>query len=132
MEDIQEQIKHWNDGLAENAAVNYRMVHNPDRCVQCGLCVAFCPCYVLETGEEGTAQAGYPVFAHPEKCVGCTTCAGNCPQRALSIEALTDVEYDPFADESHAEPISAELQQQYAEWQRIITEKLDLRWQPVA
>ena len=40
--------------------------------------------------------------------------------------------YDPFADEPRAEPISRELREQYAEWQRVIMEKLGLRWQPVA
>ena len=64
--------------------------------------------------------------------MGCTTCAGNCPQRALSVEATGDAVYDPFADEPRAEPISRELPEQYAEWQRVIMEKLGLRWQPVA
>lgn len=128
MEDIQEQIKHWNDDLAENATVDYRMSCNTDRCVKCGLCVAFCPCYVLEEDEDG-----HPWAAHPEKCVGCTTCAGNCPQRALTIEAIGDAHYvDPFADEPKAEPINAERQAEFAEYQRIIMEKLDLRWKPVA
>ena len=57
---------------------------------------------------------------------------GNCPQRALLVEATGDATYDPFADEPRAEPISRELQDQYAQWQRVIMEKLGLRWQPVA
>ena len=106
---------------------DYRIANDPDRCVACGLCIAFCPCEVLEADEEG-----HPFAARIEDCVGCTTCAGNCPQRALSVEATGDAVYDPFADEPRAEPISRELREQYAEWQRVIMEKLGLRWQPVA
>ena len=106
---------------------DYRIVNDPNRCVKCGLCIAFCPCEVLEADEEG-----HPFAARIEDCVGCTTRAGNCPQRALSVEATGDAVYDPFADEPRAEPISRELREQYAEWQRVIMEKLGLRWQPVA
>ena len=106
---------------------DYRIVNDPNRCVKCGLCIAFCPCEVLEADEEG-----HPFAARIEDCVGCTTCAGNCPQRALSVEATGDAVYDPFADEPRAEPIARELHEQYAEWQRVIMEKLGLRWQPVA
>ena len=106
---------------------DYKIENDNKRCVQCELCVAFCPCNVLELDENG-----YPYAAHPDLCVGCTTCSGNCPQRALLVEAIGDAKYDPFADEPRAEPISRELSAQYAEWQRIIMEKLDLRWQPIA
>lgn len=111
--------------MADEAS--YSITNDPHRCVQCGLCVAFCPCDVLEVNDEG-----YPFAAHPENCVGCTTCSGNCPKRALLVEARGDATFDPFVDEPRAEPIPAELREQYAEWQRVIMEKLGLRWQPVA
>lgn len=106
---------------------DYRILHDANRCVKCGLCVAFCPCDTIEIGEEG-----YPIVVNIDTCVGCQTCSGNCPQRALTVEATGDAVYDPFADEDRAEPIGDELHKQYAEWQRIIMEKLGLRWQPVA
>ena len=106
---------------------DYTITNDASRCVQCGLCVAFCPCNVLEFNEEG-----YPYAAHPEKCVGCTTCSGNCPKRALLVEATGDATYNPFADEDRAEPISDELHAEYAELQRSIMQSLGLRWQPVA
>lgn len=106
---------------------DYTITNDANRCVQCGLCVAFCPCDVLEFNEEG-----YPYAAHPEKCVGCTTCSGNCPKRALLVEATGDATYNPFADEDRAEPISDELHAEYAELQRSIMQSLGLRWQPVA
>lgn len=105
----------------------YTMTHNENACVKCGLCVAFCPCNVLETGD-----AGYPVSAHPENCVGCMTCSGNCPQRALSIESNGEEEFNPFQDEERAKPISKDEHAQYAQLQQTIMEKLDLRWQPIA
>lgn len=106
---------------------DYRILHDDDRCVKCGLCVAFCPCNVLEMNDEG-----FPYGAHPDQCVGCQTCSGNCPQRALTIEATGDAVYDPFTDEPRAEPLDKERRAELAEYQRIIMDKLDLRWQPVA
>lgn len=106
---------------------DYRILHDADRCVKCGLCVAFCPCDVLEIGKEG-----YPVVVDAEPCVGCMTCSGNCPQRALTVEATGDAVYDPFADEPRAEPLDRKRRSEFAEYQRVIMEKLGLRWQPVA
>lgn len=108
-------------------AVNYRIVNDAARCMRCGLCVAFCPCEVLEADEDG-----HPHAAHPELCVGCTTCAGNCPTRALAVECIGDAAFDPCADEERAEPIDAGQQRTYAELQASIMESLGLRWQPVA
>ncbi len=106
---------------------DYRITNDSARCVQCGLCVAFCPCDVLEMNEEG-----YPFAAYPEQCVGCTTCAGNCPKRALLVEATGDATFDPFADEERAEPLDEGRREELAGYQRAIMEALDLRWQPVA
>ncbi len=106
---------------------DYKITNDPARCVRCGLCVAFCPCYVLEADEEG-----YPFAAHPDQCVGCTTCAGNCPKRALLVEATGDATFDPYAGEERAEPLAAARLEELAGYQRAIMEALDLRWQPVA
>ena len=107
----------------------YKITNDPDRCVKCGLCVAFCPIpNVLEVGPEG-----YPQVVNAKDCVGCQTCSGNCPKRAISVEALNaDAEYDPFADEPRAEPISKERQHEFKELQQSIMQSLGLRWQPVA
>ena len=107
---------------------DYRISHDPQACVKCGLCVAFCPIPgILEVGEDG-----FPVVVDAQECVGCQTCSGNCPKRALAVEATGDAAFDPFADEPRAEPVDAETKELYAGWQRICMEKLGLRWQPVA
>ncbi len=106
---------------------DYKITNDHDRCLRCGLCIAFCPCEILEADEDG-----YPYAVRIEDCVGCMTCSGNCPQHALVVEATGDATYDPFADEPRAEPIEKDLHEQYEQWQNTIMEKLDLRWQPVA
>lgn len=107
---------------------DYQITHNADACVKCGLCVAFCPIpNVLEVGEDG-----YPHVVDAEPCVGCQTCSGNCPKRALAVEATGDATFNMDGDEERAEPISADEQRQYAQWQKDIMESLGLRWQPVA
>lgn len=105
----------------------YNIINDPARCVKCGLCIAFCPCDVLEANEDG-----YPFAAYPDNCVGCTTCSGNCPTRALLVESIGDAEFNPFANEPRSPEISKEQHDRYAELQRTIMEKLGLRWQPVA
>lgn len=107
---------------------DYSFTCDVDRCVKCGLCIAFCPCELIEADENGN-----PFAARPEDCVGCKTCAGNCPQRALSVEATGDgAAFDPFSGEERAVPISEDRQQELAALQGQIMGALDLRWQPVA
>ncbi len=109
------------------STIDHRIINDAERCVRCGLCVAFCPCEVLEMNEEG-----YPYAAHPELCVGCKTCSGNCPMRALTVEAIGDASFDPYADEPRSEPIGEEKRREYAGFQESIMKSLGLRWQPVA
>lgn len=107
---------------------DYKITNDFDRCMKCGLCVAFCPIPgVLEQAEDG-----HPVVMDAEPCVGCQTCSGNCPARALLVESIGDAQFDPFADEPRADPIPEDLQKHYAQIQDTVMEKLGLRWQPVA
>ena len=41
---------------------DYKITNDPDRCVKCGLCIAFCPCEVLEADDEGRPFAAAGAF----------------------------------------------------------------------
>ena len=49
-------------------------------CKKCGICVAFCPHDVLDTGEDG-----YPFVKDPERCTGCDLCEIRCPDFAIVV-----------------------------------------------
>lgn len=50
-------------------------------CKDCGICVAFCPAHVFETGGRGE-----PVIARPDDCTGCQLCVLRCPDLAVDVE----------------------------------------------
>lgn len=50
---------------------------NPDRCIQCGLCVKTCAMGHLRMTEEGPAATGRGA------CMGCLQCAAVCPRNAV-------------------------------------------------
>jgi 2-oxoglutarate ferredoxin oxidoreductase subunit delta len=52
----------------------------PAWCKKCGICVAFCPKNVLDTGPDGG-----PVPARPEDCIRCHMCELRCPDFAISV-----------------------------------------------
>jgi len=52
----------------------------PAWCKKCGICVAFCPTNVLDTGPDGG-----PVPARPEDCILCHMCELRCPDFAISV-----------------------------------------------
>ncbi|MCQ2752027.1 MAG: DUF169 domain-containing protein [Coriobacteriales bacterium] len=105
---------------------DYKIIHDSDKCLKCGLCVAFCPNDCLEMTDAG------PKVIDIENCVGCMTCNGNCQVKALQVEALTDAIFDPYKDEKRAPKIDDTLQTQFKEWEEACIEALNLRWKPVA
>lgn len=50
-----------------------------DWCVNCGICVAFCPTGVLARKPDGS-----PYVKNPEKCIHCETCDRLCPNFAIT------------------------------------------------
>lgn len=121
------QVQMWADTGSGSDAVDYRITNDHDRCARCGLCVAFCPCEVLEADEEG-----YSFAARPELCVGCTTCAGNCPARALTVESVSGAAFEADDGEERARPLDDARRAELASYQASIMQSLGLRWQPVA
>ena len=58
--------------------VNKPEVSN-DRCVSCGLCVAYCPEAAVTQGEDRKPVIDYRF------CKGCGICAYECPQKAIEM-----------------------------------------------
>lgn len=52
-------------------------------CKGCGICIAFCPQQVFETGEEGV-----PLVVRPEKCTACRWCEIHCPDQAIVVTKI--------------------------------------------
>ncbi len=52
-----------------------------DWCKACGICVAFCPATVFESGKDSK-----PVIINADACTGCQFCEIHCPDFAISIE----------------------------------------------
>jgi Pyruvate/2-oxoacid:ferredoxin oxidoreductase delta subunit len=52
---------------------------DPDRCMQCGLCTAYCPTAAVEHTPDG-------VHIRADRCIGCGQCAGKCPESVIALE----------------------------------------------
>ncbi len=52
--------------------------HDPEKCVNCGACIALCPTKAFGFDEEG--KLAYD----EEKCVLCGICVDACPRKALT------------------------------------------------
>jgi pyruvate ferredoxin oxidoreductase delta subunit len=58
-----------------------RPVMDKDRCVECGLCMSFCPVFSIGRGEGGRHLISY------SHCKGCALCARECPKKAIAMIA---------------------------------------------
>ena len=56
-----------------------RPVMNKDRCVNCGICLGYCP--------VGSIYAeGREILISNDYCKGCGLCAAECPKQAITME----------------------------------------------
>lgn len=62
-----------------------KLTYKPERCKQCGLCVANCPKKAIEFREELNSSGYRAVVVDDEKCVGCGTCYITCPDGVYEI-----------------------------------------------
>jgi 2-oxoglutarate ferredoxin oxidoreductase subunit delta len=53
---------------------------NREWCKGCGICVAFCPKYVLELDQKDKVVA-----MRPADCIACRMCELRCPDLAIEI-----------------------------------------------
>lgn len=65
--------------------VKVKVETKPDRCKQCGLCVAVCPKQAISFGDKING-AGYKftVIDH-EKCIACGMCYATCPDGVYTV-----------------------------------------------
>ncbi len=52
-----------------------------DRCINCALCVSYCPSKVF------TRDENWIVYDNPDLCVACGECSDICPQRAITVRS---------------------------------------------
>lgn len=65
--------------------MNEKIKYNPDRCKQCGLCVANCPKKAISFREEVNAAGYKTVLVDHDKCIGCGICYTMCPDGVYEI-----------------------------------------------
>ncbi len=61
-------------------AVGKKLILNTKWCKGCGICAAFCPKNVLETGYDKVS------IARPDDCIKCGACEMRCPDYAIWLE----------------------------------------------
>lgn len=58
----------------------FRPVMNKEKCVNCGLCLAYCPVGAVVGDGEKTYGITY------DYCKGCGICAAECPRKAIEMK----------------------------------------------
>ena len=76
-------------GESAKMASNYRLRHDADACIGCGVCVGRCNLDALKL-EDGK------ITVNPDLCLGCGVCVSTCPTHAMHICRKPDEEiYTP-------------------------------------
>lgn len=72
--------KFFPDNDAVPDTTNYRMVHDNEKCTNCGVCVDRCPMDALKMGDDGI------IAYNAQVCNGCGLCVTSCPENATILE----------------------------------------------
>jgi 2-oxoglutarate ferredoxin oxidoreductase subunit delta len=57
-----------------------------ERCKGCGVCVASCPCNVLDLSANVNSKGyNYLMMANPDACTGCASCGLICPDSCIVV-----------------------------------------------
>lgn len=73
--------------MAEKAISKGKVLTEPERCKQCGLCVSACPVDAISYADEiNSAGYHYTVVDH-DKCIVCGMCYITCPDYVYEIKA---------------------------------------------
>lgn len=71
---------------------NEKVYTKPDRCKQCGLCIAVCPKEAISYSEDLNALGNnYTIIDH-EKCIRCGMCYTTCPDGVYEIADIKEME----------------------------------------
>ena len=57
----------------------FRPVMDKEKCVECGMCLTYCPVNAIVGREDNTYEITY------EYCKGCGICAQECPRKAIEM-----------------------------------------------
>ncbi len=58
----------------------YRPVMNKEKCVDCGMCLSYCPVNAIVGKPDGTYEITY------DYCKGCGICAEECKKNAIDMK----------------------------------------------
>lgn len=58
----------------------FRPVMNKKKCIECGLCLTYCPVNSIIKNYEKKFEIKY------DYCKGCGICANECPKKAIDME----------------------------------------------
>lgn len=78
-----------NDGMYVLDTASWRIVRpvmDKTKCVECGMCLAYCPVGAI----VGTPEKTYCICY--DYCKGCGICASECPKQAIMMDAEGGVE----------------------------------------
>ncbi len=76
-------------GAVEIVVEEHNCRINPEKCVECGVCVIECPVAIITLDRsEGSvpAKRWTKIWIEEAECIGCSRCQSKCPMEAIEGE----------------------------------------------